>query len=104
MRSRGPGRTNASTMSAMTNRYRTRTRALVKITLCVLMTALGARTETKATNVILFLADGASLATVSGARIYGHGRPLALYVQNMPHTGLSETSTASQWVSDSAAA
>ena len=80
-----------------------RTYALTRIALCILLTALSAQGATNAKNVILFLADGASLATVSAASIHGYGRPLALYVQNMPHTGLSETSTASQWVSDSAA-
>lgn len=65
--------------------------------------SLSAQAADKAKNVIVFLADGAGLATVSAASIYGYGEPLSLYVQRMPHTGLSDTSTASQWVSDSAA-
>jgi alkaline phosphatase len=57
----------------------------------------------KAKNVILFLGDGTGIATVNAASIHGHGKPRALYVQNMPFIGLSETSSASSWVSDSAA-
>lgn len=56
----------------------------------------------KAKNVILFLTDGGGLATVSAASIHGYGRPQALYIQNMPHIGLSDTSSASNWVTDSA--
>jgi alkaline phosphatase len=70
---------------------------------CLLLVALTAQAAAKAKNVIVFLADGASLATVSAASIYGYGEPRSLYVQQMPHTGLSETSAASQWVTDSAA-
>jgi alkaline phosphatase len=70
---------------------------------CFLLIALSAQAAAKAKNVILFLADGASMATVSAASIHGYGEPLSLYVQKMPHTGLSETSAATQWVSDSAA-
>lgn len=57
----------------------------------------------KAKNVILFLGDGTGLPSVSAASILGHGKPQALYVQKLPHVGLSDTSTASNWVSDSAA-
>jgi alkaline phosphatase len=32
-----------------------------------------------------------------------HGKPQAFYIHRMPHHGFSETSTASNWVSDSAA-
>lgn len=77
----------------------------VRIGLCFVLFfsfALSAQAR-KAKNVIVFLADGAGLATVNAASIYAYGEPLSLYVQRMPHTGLSETSAASQWVSDSAA-
>jgi len=56
-----------------------------------------------AKNVILFLGDGTGLPTVHAASVYGYGNPQALYVQSMPFIGLSETSTASNWVTDSAA-
>ena len=57
----------------------------------------------RARNVILFLGDGTGPSTINAASIHGHGEPRALYIQNMPHIGLSETSAASSWVSDSAA-
>ena len=57
----------------------------------------------KAKNVILFLADGTGIPTVNAASIYGYGKPRSLYVQNMPNIGLSDTSSASSWVTDSAA-
>ena len=57
----------------------------------------------KAKNIILFLGDGTGMSTVNAASIHGHGEPRALYVQNMPYVGLSETSSASSWVTDSAA-
>lgn len=56
-----------------------------------------------AKNVILFLGDGTGLPTINAASIHGHGKPQALFVQRMPHIGLSDTSTASNWVTDSAA-
>jgi alkaline phosphatase len=57
----------------------------------------------KAKNVILFLADGTGIPTVNAASLHGYGKPRSLYVQNMPNIGLSETSSASSWVTDSAA-
>jgi alkaline phosphatase len=56
-----------------------------------------------AKNVVLFLGDAGGVATLNAASILGHGEPQKLYIQSMPHVGLSDTSTASQWVSDSAA-
>ena len=90
----------------MTNLRRANSSIHVRLGLCFglfLFFAFAGQAAAKAKNVVLFLADGASLATVSAASIYGYGEPLALYVQKMPHTGLSETSAASQWVTDSAA-
>jgi alkaline phosphatase len=59
--------------------------------------------KTKAKNVILFIGDAGGLSTVNAVSAYGHNAPLKLYIQSMPHIGLSDTSTASEWVSDSAA-
>jgi len=56
-----------------------------------------------AKNVILFLADGTGISTVHAASVHGHGDAQKLYVQHMPHLGFSETSSASSWVTDSAA-
>jgi alkaline phosphatase len=54
-------------------------------------------------NVILFLADAGGIPTLNAASLHGYSAPRHLFVQQMPHIGLSETSTASQLVTDSAA-
>jgi alkaline phosphatase len=63
------------------------------------------RTNTKghAKNVIVLLQDAGGIATLNGASIYGYNAPLKLFVQSWPEIGLSNTSPASQWVTDSAA-
>lgn len=68
-----------------------------------LLTLPVARGAPRAKNVILFLADAGGLPTVNAASLYGYGKPQALYIQQMPHIGLSDTSTANNWVADSAA-
>lgn len=70
----------------------------------ILAAAAAQAGEQRASNVILFLADGGGIPTLNAASNYGYGRPLQLFIQNMPHIGLSETSSASAWVTDSAAA
>jgi alkaline phosphatase len=62
-----------------------------------------ASAEKKAKNVILLLADAGGVSTIHAASVHGHQATRKLFVQSMPHIGLSDTSTASQWVSDSAA-
>jgi alkaline phosphatase len=57
----------------------------------------------KAKNVILFLGDGTGLPTVHAASILRYGKPEAFYIHTLPQLGLSETSSASNWVTDSAA-
>jgi alkaline phosphatase len=59
--------------------------------------------QDRSRNVILFLGDAAGIPTVNGASIYGYSEPRRLFVQNMPNIALSETSAASEWVTDSAA-
>ena len=56
-----------------------------------------------AKNVILFLGDAGGIPTIHGASVYAYGRPHMLFIQHMPRMALVETSTASQWVTDSAA-
>jgi alkaline phosphatase len=56
-----------------------------------------------ARNVVLFVADGIGVTSLSAASIYGYGRPQALFVQSMPHLALSDTSTSGAWVTDGAA-
>lgn len=57
----------------------------------------------RAANVILFLADAGGIPTINAASIEGYGAPRRLFVQHMPQIGLSETSTAIEFVTDSAA-
>jgi alkaline phosphatase len=56
-----------------------------------------------ARNVILFLGDGTGLSTIHAASLHGYGQPQKLYIQRMPYLAWSETSSASRWVTDSAA-
>jgi alkaline phosphatase len=57
----------------------------------------------RARNVILFVGDAGGLPTLSAASLYGYDRPQALFIQNMPHIALMDTSAANNWVTDSAA-
>ena len=57
-----------------------------------------------AKNVILFVGDGVGVSSLNAAGIYAYSKPLALYLQQMPHVGLADTSTAKEWVTDAAAA
>src|SRR5262245_31041216 len=57
----------------------------------------------RARNVVLLLADAAGIPVINAASLYGYDAPRRLFVQHMPFIGLSETSTASEWVTDSAA-
>jgi len=59
--------------------------------------------QQRAKNVILFLGDAGGLSTLNAASIHGYKEPRALYLQRMPHIGLSETSSTDSWVTDSAA-
>ncbi len=65
--------------------------------------AAAPRTSRRARNVILFLADAGGIPTLYAASIYGYGAPQRLYVQSWPHIALSDTSSAGNWVTDSAA-
>jgi len=79
---------------------RKRPSILLLLLLALPVFAAGVR---RAKNVILFLADGGGLPTVNAASIHGYRKPQALYVQQMPYIGLSDTSSANNWVTDSAA-
>src|SRR5215472_1371171 len=59
--------------------------------------------QQRARNVILFLGDAGGIPTLSAASIHGYKQPRALFIQHMPHIGLSETSSSDSWVTDSAA-
>ena len=75
----------------------------MRIALCVLSFTVAAAAEPRAKNVILFLADAGGISTLNAASVHGYGDTRKLFVQSMPHIALSDTSTASSWVSDSAA-
>jgi alkaline phosphatase len=57
----------------------------------------------RARNVVLFLADAGGNATIHAASLFAHGAPNSLYLQQMPHVALSDTTTAAELVTDSAA-
>ena len=63
-----------------------------------LLTAQG-----RAKNVVLFLADAGGIPTITAASLYAMGGSRGLFIQGMPNIALSDTSTASQIVTDSAA-
>jgi alkaline phosphatase len=71
--------------------------------LLLILAAPALTAERRAKNVILFLGDAGGIPTLNAASIYGYNQPRKLFLQNMPHIALSETSSASGWVSDSAA-
>lgn len=79
----------------MTNGRRS---AILLIALAAPLTAAGG-----AKNIILFLGDAAGIPTLNAASIHGYNEPGRLFIYRMPHIALSETSAASQWVTDSAA-
>ncbi len=84
-------------------------RAAASMLVCVLgvagcATQAGRRGQAeRAKNVILFLGDAGGIPTLSAASIHGYGEPRRLYIHSMPYIALAETSSASQWVTDSAA-
>jgi alkaline phosphatase len=71
--------------------------------LVVLLVGASAFAQQRAKNVIIFLGDAGGLSTLNAASIHGYKEPRALYIQRMPHIGLSETSSTDSWVTDSAA-
>ncbi|MFN3326522.1 MAG: alkaline phosphatase [Bryobacteraceae bacterium] len=79
-------------------------RILCRVLFALLLSlSLACAQKPGAKNVILFLADAGGVATVNAASLHGYGEPLKLYIQGWPNLALSDTSTASNWVSDSAA-
>ncbi len=59
--------------------------------------------QERAKNIILFLGDAGGLSTLSAASIHNYKAPQKLFLQRMPHIGLSDTSASNSWVTDSAA-
>jgi alkaline phosphatase len=76
-------------------------RRIVTVLLLVVPVVLAA--EQRARNVVLFLADAGGIPTIHAASLHGYGAPRKLFVQRMPYIALSDTSSASRFVTDSAA-
>ena len=74
---------------------------LVIALLLLVPTVLAA--ERRAKNVILFLADAGGIPTIHAASLHGYGTARRLFLQRMPHIALMDTSSASRFVTDSAA-
>ena len=74
-----------------------------KVLLVLVLFPVALSAQSRARNVILFLADAGGTSTIAAASLHGYGESRRLFIQRMPHIGLSETSTASQLVTDSAA-
>jgi alkaline phosphatase len=77
------------------------TRTIVFVALVLTAQAWGA--GKKAKNVILFLGDAGGIPTLHAASVQAFNDPAKLYIQHMPHLALSDTSSATDWVTDSAA-
>ncbi len=74
-----------------------------KILLALIVVPVALSAQPRAKNVILFLADAGGISTIAAASLHGYGAPRRLFIQRMPNIALSDTSTASQIVTDSAA-
>lgn len=74
-----------------------------KVLVALLLAPALLSAEGKAKNVILFLADAGGIPTITAASLHATGSSRGLFIQKMPNIALSDTSTASQIVTDSAA-
>ena len=77
-------------------------RILLVLALCCAVHA-APKPKKRAKNVIVFLADAGGIPTLNAASLVGYGEPQKLFVQSWPHVGLSDTSPALAYVTDSAA-
>lgn len=79
-------------------------RIAVSLLACLLaLPALSPAGEKKAKNVIVFLGDAGGIPTLHAASVQAFGKSAGLYIQHMPNIALSDTSSANNWVTDSAA-
>ena len=74
---------------------------LAIVLLLLASTTLAAQRRAK--NVVLFLADAGGIPTIHAASLHGYGAARKLFIQRMPHIALSDTTSASGYVTDSAA-
>lgn len=72
------------------------------IALAIVFAVAAGAAERRAKNVVLFVGDACGLSVLTIAGIQA-GKPQGLFIHKMPNIGLMETSTASAWVTDSAA-
>lgn len=78
-------------------------KALATLTGVLLSSMAGIAHAQEARNVIVFLGDAGGLPTISAGGILAHDEPQSLYIQQMPHIALSDTSSQDRWVTDSGA-
>src|ERR1051325_8081443 len=76
---------------------------MISRTVVLLFLSISLFAQHRAKNIILFLGDAGGIPTLNAASIHGYKEPRSLYIQRMPHIGLSETSATDSWVTDSAA-
>ena len=69
----------------------------------VLLALTAQASYARAKNVILFLGDAGGIPTLNIASIYEYDHPQKLFLQQMPHIALMDTSAVDDWVTDSAA-
>jgi alkaline phosphatase len=74
-----------------------------KVLIALLLTPALLSAQSRARNVVLFLADAGGIPTITAASLHATGTSRGLFIQKMPNIALSDTSTASQIVTDSAA-
>lgn len=74
-----------------------------KTLIALLLAPVALSAQSRARNVILFLADAGGTSTIAAASLHGYGEPRRLFIQHLPFIALSETSSASSMVTDSAA-
>lgn len=74
-----------------------------KVLVAILLMPALLSAQGRAKNVVLFLADAGGIPTITAASLYSQGVSRGLFIQKMPNIALSDTSTASQIVTDSAA-
>lgn len=74
-----------------------------KVLVAILLAPALLSAQSRAKNVVLFLADAGGIPTITAASLHATGVSRGLFIQKMPNIALSDTSTASQIVTDSAA-
>lgn len=74
-----------------------------KVLVAILLMPALLTAQGRAKNVVLFLADAGGIPTITAASLHSQGVSRGLFIQKMPNIALSDTSTASQIVTDSAA-